>query len=311
MANITTVLGPIRAENMGYCQMHEHIFVRETPAAAINPALRADDEDRSLQDLNAYRAAGGVSLLDAQPLGAGRSLAALARLSRKSGVNIIAVTGYHVPMFYPKEHWIFTDSMEKLRERFYKELTEGVECEEGRVYPGAVKAAIGTDGPTGRIGECLHAAAGAAAAAGAPLILHTEKGVGAVDAVDICEAEGLAPERVAVCHVDRQAEDFSVHEDVARTGAFLEYDTIARYRYHDDASEMRLIRHMLDFGCANRLLLSMDTTAARLKGYEPDAPGLDFILRNFLPALAKDGVARNTLQNIMVNNPLRLFGIRN
>lgn len=310
MANITTVLGPLGAEKLGYCQMHEHIFVRETPAAEINPALRADDESRSVQDLNAYRAAGGASLLDAQPLGAGRSLSALARLSRASGVNIIAVTGYHMPMFYPGDHWIFTDSVEKLRERFLKELTEGVECEEGRVYPGAVKAAIGKDGPTGRIGECLRAAAGAAAAAGKPLILHTEKGIGAVDAVGICEAEGLAPARVAVCHVDRQAEDFSVHEDVARTGAFLEYDTIARYRYHDDASEMRLIHHMLDFGCADRLLLSLDTTATRLKGYTPDAPGLDFILREFLPALCNDGVARDTLANIMVNNPLRLFGIR-
>lgn len=69
MANITTVLGPLGAEKLGYCQMHEHIFVRETPAAEINPALRADDESRSVQDLNAYRAAGGASLLDAQPLG--------------------------------------------------------------------------------------------------------------------------------------------------------------------------------------------------------------------------------------------------
>ena len=146
MANITTVLGPLGAEKLGYCQMHEHIFVRETPAAEINPALRADDESRSVQDLNAYRAAGGASLLDAQPLGAGRSLSALARLSRASGVNIIAVTGYHMPMFYPGDHWIFTDSVETLSERFLKELTEGVECEEGRVYPGAVKAAIGKDG---------------------------------------------------------------------------------------------------------------------------------------------------------------------
>ena len=42
MTVLTTVLGPIEAEKLGYCQMHEHIFVLDTPAAAINPALRAD-----------------------------------------------------------------------------------------------------------------------------------------------------------------------------------------------------------------------------------------------------------------------------
>ena len=309
MAVLTTVLGPIEAEKLGYCQMHEHIFVLDTPAAAVNPALRADDEARSLQDLQTFRAAGGCSLLDAQPQGAGRSLAALARLSRASGVNIIAVTGYHMPFFYRKDHWIFSESLESLRARFLKELQEGELCEEGLVFPGAVKAAIGEDGAAGQMAVCLRAAAGAAARAGKPLILHTERGRGAVEAVKLCEKEGLDPTRIAVCHADRQAEDYAIHEEIARTGAFLEYDTIARYRYHDDASEMRLILHMLEFGCANRLLFSLDTTAARLKSYNPDAPGLDFLLREFLPALEAAGVPRETLRNIMEVNPLRLFGM--
>lgn len=309
MKTLMTVLGPLEAEKLGYCQMHEHLFVRKTPASATQPALCVDDETRSLVDLNAYRAAGGASLLDAQPIGAGRSLSALSRLSRASGVHIVAVTGYHMPMFYQKEHWIFGDDVPRLRERFLSELLEGVNCGEGRVFPGAVKAAIGKDGPAGRLGECLRAAAGAAARAGKPLILHTERGAGAVEAVAICEREGLDPARVAVCHADRQAEDFSVHEEIARTGAFLEYDTIARYRYHDDESEVRLIRHMLDFGCAERLLLSLDTTAARLRGYTPDAPGLDFILRVFLPELEKSGVPCATLAEITRRNPLRLFGL--
>lgn len=309
MAWLTTVRGPLEAGKLGYCQMHEHVFVRATPASENNSALKIDDEKRSLEDLRAYRAAGGMSLLDAQPLGAGRSLSALVRLSCASGVNIIAVTGYHLPIFYPDNHWIFREELEALQARFLEELLEGVRCDEGSVSPGAVKAAIGADGPVGRFALCLRAAAGAAAQAGKPLILHTERGCGAVEAVKLCEKAGLDPARIAVCHADRQAEDFSIHEEIARTGAFLEYDTIARYRYHDDASEMRLILHMLEQGHGNRLLFSLDTTAARLKGYHPDAPGLDFLLRKFLPALERAGVQHETLQNIMVFNPLRLFGV--
>lgn len=310
MRTLMTVQGPLPPEALGHCQMHEHIYVGPTPAARVYPALRIDDAARSLRELRAYRGAGGASLLDAQPLGAGRNIAALACLSRESGVNIVAVTGYHLPDFYSPDHWIFSEDPAALRERFCAELLEGVDCDGARIRPGAVKAAISAEGPVGRLGACLRAAAGAAARADVPLILHTERGAGAAEAVDICAAEGLSPSRIAVCHADRQAKDFSVHEAIARTGAFLEYDTIARYKYHDDAAEMRLILHMLERGCAGRLLFSLDTTAARLRSYgDPAAPGLDFILQTFLPMLVAAGVPRETIRDITVRNPLRIFGL--
>ena len=306
MTTLMTVLGPVKPEAPMHFQVHEHVFVRETPAAAQNPALRIDDEARSLSELNAYRAAGGAALLDAQPVGAGRDIQALERLSRSSGVHIVAVTGYHMPMFYAPDHWIHTDDVSALRERFCRELNQGAE---GGIRPGAVKAVIGAEGPVGRFAVCLEAAATVAAGANVPLILHTERGKGAVEAVSLCERAGLDPAHIAVCHADRQAQDYAVHEGIARTGAFLEYDTIARYRYHDDESEVRLIEHMLALGYDNRLLLSLDTTAARLRSYDPAAPGLDFILRRFLPMLEAAGVPHALLNNIVLNNPLRLFGI--
>lgn len=302
-----SVLGPVKPESLGHFQVHEHIFVRPTPASAKNPALRINDEPRSLEELRAYRAAGGGAILDCQPGGAGRDALALRRLSVESGVHIAAVTGYHLPAFYAPGHWIFTEGEAALRERFLRELIEGMD--EGGGRAGAVKAAIGPDGPVGRFEICLRAAAGAAARANVPLILHTERGIGAVQAVAICEAEGLTPERVAVCHADRQAEDFAPHEEIARTGVFLEYDTIARCKYHDDERELRLILHMLELGYGARLLLSLDTTAARLRSYAPDAPGLDFLLREFLPKLRRAGVGEDAIEDISRRNPLRLFGL--
>lgn len=309
MNTIMTVLGPVRAEDLGYCQMHEHVFVLPTPNSRKNPALEISDEALSLRELIAYRKAGGDAILDAQPVGAGRDAGALARLSRASGVRIITVTGYHLAGFYPEDHWIHSESVERLRERFLQELTEGIDCGEAeRVFPGAVKCAIGQEGASGRLQVCLRAAAGAAAQADVPLIMHTEKGAGALEAIRICSEEGLKPERIAVCHVDRQASDYAPHEAIAAEGVFMEYDTIARYKYHDDESERALIRHMIDAGYGDRLLISLDTTAARLKSYgDPAAAGLDFILRRFLPELRDEGVSAQMLQNITVNNPVRIF----
>lgn len=310
MGKIMTVLGPVDTAFLGHCQLHEHIFVRPTPAGEKNPALEISDEARSLEELRAYYAAGGGALLDAQPVGAGRDAAALMRLSRESGVHIIAATGYHLPSFYPEDHWIHTDSVDAMAERFLAELTLGMN-DDGEILPcraGAVKAAISKDGPAGRLGECLRAAARAASKGGVPLILHTESGAGAAEAVAICAQEGLSPARIALCHADRQADDLSIHEEIAAMGVFMEYDTIARYKYHDDESERRLILHMLEKGYGERLLISLDTTAARLKSYgDPAAPGLDFILKEFIPSLREAGLTGETIRQITVNNPVRIF----
>ena len=308
MTRINTVTGPIDSSTLGFCQPHEHLFTAATPASGVNPALRIDDEGRSARELADFRACGGDAVVDCQPSGAGGDPVALRRLSAASGVRVVAVTGYHMPIFYPQDHWVFAEDADELRERFLQELTLGIPDPEGGgpVFPGAVKAAIGRDGPVGRFEVCLRAAAGAAAAANVPLILHTEAGAGAVRAVELCGREGLDPGRIAVCHVDRQAADFAPHEAVARTGAYLEYDTIARYKYHDDASEVALIRHMLSLGYGDRLLLSLDTTAARLRRYG-GSPGLGFILREFLPMLAEAGVSEAALHAMTRANPRRLF----
>ena len=309
MNSIMTVRGPISAQELGYCQMHEHIFVLPTPNSRKYPALEISDEEKSLQELIAYRKAGGSAILDAQPLAAGRDIAALKRLSEKSGVHIIATTGYHLPAFYEEDHWVRSENADRLFERFYAELSDGVLCEAGeKVFPGAVKSAIGVEGAVGQAEVCLRAAARAAAKANVPLIMHTEKGLGAVNAVRICCEEGMKPERIAVCHVDRQAADFAPHEEIAALGVYMEYDTIARYKYHDDESERQLIAHMIKMGYENRLLIALDTTAARLKSYgDPEAPGLDFILREFIPSLREAGLSEAAIENITVKNPMNIF----
>ncbi len=306
MPTVETVLGPVAPSQLGHCQAHEHLIVRATPAAEANPALRIDDEEKSRLELNDYRAAGGGAVVDAQPGGAGRDAAALSRISRESGVAVVTVTGYHRPMFYPADAPLFFQDEGALYERFLMELTVGV-ADGGRrlaIRAGAVKAALGSEDLSGRAGRMLRAAARAAARGGAALILHTEADTDAVAAVGLCEGAGLSPARIMVCHLDRQAEDFRPHEAVAATGAYLEYDTIGRFKYHDDASEIRLILHMLEKGCRDRLLLSLDTTAARLGRYGGEIALTDLIER-FLPRLRAAGVPEADLAAITRANPAR------
>jgi len=308
MLTIQTVSGPIPISELGHCQMHEHLFVRDTPAAKGNPSLRIDDAEKSALEARDFFMAGGRSLVDAQPGGAGRDAAALQKISQASGVHIVTVTGYHRPMFYTPDSFLFEQDGGALTVRFLMESSVGG-VDDGVRLPiraGAVKAAVGPDGPTGRDTGLLRAAARAAAAGGVPLILHTEAGAGAVEAVKLCERAGLDPGRVLVCHADRQASDFRPHEEIAKTGAFLEYDPIGRFRHHSDAEEVRLILHMLETGHRDRLLFSLDTTAARLHRYGGEV-GLTYLIGIFLPLLRENGVPPSDIEAITRLNPVRAF----
>lgn len=98
---VQTVCGKVSPEALGHFQIHEHIWVHHTPLADKNPALRIDDYEKSLAELQTYRLAGGNGFADAQPVAAGRNAEMLKKLSEESGVHIVASTGYHLNAFYP------------------------------------------------------------------------------------------------------------------------------------------------------------------------------------------------------------------
>lgn len=316
MSYLQTVLGPRDPLFLGHSQIHEHIFVRPTPMARQNPALCIDDLSRSLTELKAYQAAGGDFLADAQPVAAGRDAEVLRVLSESSGVSIAAVTGYHLLGFYPEDCWVHAMDEEGLYRLYRSELEEGMLPWSGEsnlrpIHPtairaGFVKAAIPEYGPVGRYAALLRAAARAAADVGVPLMLHTEAGHRASEAIALCGTLGLPPHRLVVCHADRQASDYTPHEVIAEAGAYLDYDTIARFKYHSDEEEVALILHMLRCGHGGRILLALDTTAGRLSSYG-GSTGLTYLLDVFLPMLRRAGVGVRDLEFMTTKNCQALF----
>lgn len=309
---ITTVLGDIPVSNLGHCQPHEHVYIVETPALLTNEELKINNLAASINELRLYKSAGGNSVVDAQPIATGRDARALADASRQSGVNIIACTGYHIPVFYNKDHWIYTAGEDELVELFTVELTKGMflgGCYSWPYYQtdikaGAVKAMLNRDGVSGRVEVLLRAAGRAACKAGTALILHTEFGKGVLDALNLLDKVGLSPERVLVSHVDRQANDYGIHREIAATGAYLIYDTVTLFEYHDNDSEIKLIMHMIEQGYGDRLLISTDPTKDRLKSYGGQV-GMDYILTEFLPKLRRASISEDIVQMLVRDNPAR------
>jgi phosphotriesterase-related protein len=154
MRIITTVLGDIEPSTLGFCQSHEHLSIVSAYPTAEGPQNCIDDSDKSLAELKIYYSAGGSALVDAQPVGCGRDAAILLRISEKSGVHIIASTGFHKLSFYPMDHWINSTSEEELTRLFICELNQGMYPDGDISFPsmctsakaGQIKTALDTEG---------------------------------------------------------------------------------------------------------------------------------------------------------------------
>ena len=306
---IRTVCGDLAPERLGWCQCHEHLFLEDGPSYACNPALRMDDLEASAAELQRYAAAGGCSYVDAQPVWCGRMAERMQAAAARSGVQIIACTGYHRLQFYTPDAPVFTAPEQTLYDVFCAEIRQGMlsSVRDGLrrtdARAGAMKIAIepGWDEPGSARQRLLDAALAAARDTGVPVMAHFEPEMDVLAVLERLQRHGLTPERFIACHLDRTHPDSALHRRVAQAGAYLDFDSIARYKYHDDETQLRLIEAVWQAGLGNRLLLSLDTTAQRLYSYGGSI-GLDYILTTFSQQLALRGLGRSQLEQMMITN---------
>lgn len=307
---IRTVTGDIDAKTLGYCQCHEHLFIERCTSFEISPVLFMDDLEKSAAELALYRYCGGQSLVDAQPVLAGRMAEHLLTASEKTGVNIIAVTGFHKTVFYSKDSYIFHDTAQKIAELYVSEVEQGMLSSMGTgakrlaCRAGLIKVAVDSGGlyADGIYEKLFEAAAQAASETGASILCHVEKGADALEILVFFANRGIQSHRVILCHLDRARYDVGYHKTCLEAGAFLEYDTINRVKYHDDEKEADLICAMIEGGFAGQLLLGLDTTRARLRSYGGEM-GLDYILKTYLPYLMQRGLRKEDGDKMLVANP--------
>ncbi|GIO14113.1 phosphotriesterase [Cohnella xylanilytica] len=316
---IRTVRGDIPPEKLGFCHSHEHLFLAPGHPQTVNADLRIDDYELTLRELREFRDAGGRAVVDAQPLGCGRMEAELALVSAEADVHAVASTGFHKLAFYPPDHWIRRLGEEELTRLFVGELEEGMLAGTDRLEPeaasrvdaraGLIKTAVDAERMADPDKRWFAAAAGASLATGAPIMCHTESPEQARWLFGFYRERGVPAEAIILCHLDRKLDDPKAHLELAGEGAYLEYDTIGRYKYHSDEAEAEWIARMLAAGLEDRLLLGLDTTRARLAAYG-GTPGLTHLAERFLPLLARAGADEAQLRKLMRRNPARAFAFR-
>ncbi len=303
MTHLITTLGPRNTGELGLILPHEHIFVDLGPIEEEN--WRAATAEQVIPvmapEVEKIKRQGVTALVECTPVGVGRRADIDRAVSEATGLPILVPTGIYRQPWIPG--WALDASQDALAEWMLGELTG--EIEGSGVQAAWIKVSAGDDDITDAEAKVLRAAAQAGKETNAIIGSHTIRGRVVRDQLDILEGAGYTAERFIWIHTQNEP-DFDLHLEMARRGAWLEYDGIGGGQ--SDESYIERIQRVLDAGFGHKLMLSHD------RGwYDPSKPGggmpkpFTYLVETFLPKLQAAGVDEVTVRQLMETNPFNAY----
>jgi phosphotriesterase-related protein len=248
---LSVVAGPaFAAAAARFILVHEHVLVDFIGADRIRPGRYDRDEvfRTALPRLQEVKASGCQRLLECTPNFLGRDPELLSRLADASGVEIWSNTGLYgaadhkyLPAFARQE------TAEQLAKRWIAEVAEPWR-------PRFIKIGVNR-GPLNELDRKLvKSAAITSRETGLTIASHTGNGVAALEQLGIITGEKVQPAKFVWVHAQNER-DHNLHEQVARAGAWVEFDGIApnTAEFHLQCVQFMAAKKLL-----HRTLLSQD-----------------------------------------------------
>jgi phosphotriesterase-related protein len=340
MTDVMTVRGPVDSAELGVTLTHEHIIndVSSWWHASTSVGLDADgfaqapvsmdllwdlkhdpfgnldncrltDVELAVAEVARFAELGGGSIIETTGLGIGRNLAALREVSERTGVHIIAGTGFYLDSAQPA--WAAAASEEQIADVIRTDLADG----EDGIRPGIIgEIGVGQDfTPAER--KSLAAACVVQTEVGLPMEVHLPGWFRLGDEVlDFVEQRGVDPRQVILCHMNPSCFDLDYQKRLMDRGAWVQYDMIgAELFYADqdaqcpsDEDTARSIAALVQDGYVGRLLLSSDIfLKSLLRRF--GGPGYAHIQQYYLPRLHRQGLDQAATDQLTIANPRAVF----
>jgi phosphotriesterase-related protein len=310
---VNSVLGPVKIDDLGFTLMHEHVIVSAAGIPQDYPELLGSNFiDSAVQSLSLAKKGGIDTIVDATTLDLGRDVNVLARVSRLSGVNIVACTGWWLeePIF------LIGASADQLAQVFIREIQEGISGT--GIKAGILKAASDVSGVTDWQKTVLRAVARAHLATGVPIMLHSySPGRVGEGQLAILKDEGVNPGRVKVDH-SNDTTDIDYLIRLLEQGCYLGMD---RYpgRNVSPMERTRTMKTLIDAGYVDRLLPSHDHVPVEITGTSLEAielhkereksnpHGYLYLKKVVMPQLRNMGVPEAILSRLCHTGPRNFF----
>ena len=307
MTTIPTLRGNIKASELGFTLMHEHIFLHSPTLYANYPQLF--DRNAEVQAAVAFcedaRRAGVDTIVDLTTVDLGRDIRLMAEVAKQTGLNILAATGIHlnVPNYFQRK------TPDRVVELYVQDLTDGIA--DSGIRAATIKIATEEYGPKDELQ--LRAAALAHRATGAPIMTHSNPLVGSGrDQQRVFTAEGVDLSRVVVGH-SGDSTDLDYLSNLMEHGSTIGMDRFGADIAATTEERIDTIAKLCQRGYADRMVLSHDTSPhmhgvprSILNEAMPEANFLT-VSKIVLPALRERGIDERQIDAMTVSNPRRLF----
>ena len=312
MTTVNSVLGPIDTAGLGFTLMHEHLI---TLAAGIPPnyteLLGNNFMENIIKKLAQAKQGGVDTIVDATTHDLGRDVTVMAEASRRTGVNIIATTGWWLDI----PNRFFTGiSADQFTRLFIREIKDGI-ADTG-IKAGIIKAASDMAGVLPEEEPILRAVARAHLETNVPIMLHSySPGQVAKQQLAILKEEGVDLRRVTVGH-SNDTTDLEHLTWLLEQGCYLGLD---RYpgRNTSPLARTRTMKALIDAGYRDRLLPSHDCSLVwPITEALPDlqqerktrfTDGFLYLKKVVFPQLREMGVPEADIASLCVDGPRKFF----
>jgi phosphotriesterase-related protein len=151
----------------------------------------------------------------------------------------------------------------------------------------------------------FRAAARAHRRTGLTVTTHAARWPVGIPQLDLLAEEGVDPGRVVVGHCD-MVPDPAYHLEVARRGAYVQFDTVQGESDYDTRCRLGWIRALADHGFLDRVLLSQDV-CLRSDYAALGGPGYVYVVTTFARHLRDAGFSESDVRGLLVDNPRRML----
>jgi len=315
---VNTVLGPVKAEELGVVLPHEKL-ISKIPGAEFAPEIDMDESKQynALSDaLREYRRRGGKTIVDNSGMFRGRNVTLYRTLSQETGVHIVGSTGLGpasmVGSYFTTQQTEPPGPMplDRLTDMFAKEISEGtVIPRRERTGPaGLIATEANKDGITDFEAHLYRGSALAALETGAAITF--QYGRLPEQELEILVKEGVDPSQMIVGGLDRlESEARGDALKIARRGAMVAFDHAGwtpSEGYVSDDRRTNMILELFAEGLGDKVLISSNAVGYAI-GHSPTHTGFEYVLSTFVPKLRQAGATDEQVKQLLEVNPQRIL----
>lgn len=316
MATVNTVLGPIATEQLGFVAIHEHIGYGMPGSELDSQWWKTPEQayEETVPKLRRFHELGGGTFVDATGICNGRDIDSYRSLSKKTGVHIIACTGF-VGGDTALAHFARA-SVDYLDGVFQHEITVGIGDTGAKA--GVIKVGVSRGGRMTALDQRIYrAAARSALATGVPILTHLA--IDAETAIAIFAEEGLPLDRVLFGHADDGVNADKTRDLwIAGQGGRVGFDTFGYETELPDPpfwarprkDRLDHFLRFIDAGHLERVLASADANCSPLGWPGVKGHTVNYLFEDLIPDLREAGVDEATIARIFVENPADFLGMK-